>query len=224
MRLKTSIGLRVVNNTPATQNVSILGSYFNQSSNVNALTTYEWNVTGFTFGFENTVSIFYKLPSAPTYFIASAPLASQSINSVVASLNSLGLAVFFTYTSGGNTFIGTTNDTYIFNSLNLYDTNNLPMLSYAFQTTQTGKTINIDVNGINQVSFTNPINQNGTVPVSFLDTIDFYGDAGSPPYALYASVYENNNLILNLPYANFNVPFNFNFTLNKSYYTLLCYT
>jgi hypothetical protein len=128
MEVKTSIGFNITNNTTATQRVSILGAYFNQLDTSNATTQYSWDVTGFTFTTENQVSLLYKTTSQINFSVYTNTLSGQNISSVLTALNALGVGYFYTYTSGGNTYIATINDNVIFDSLNIYD----PTVPYVF--------------------------------------------------------------------------------------------
>lgn len=216
------ISLNIANNTNGIIPVSLMGNYADLSDNANQTTEYRYNVTGLLFTNENVVAIQYKLNNATTYTNYQVPLTNQSLQGVLDALNSLGIGSFFTFTSGGNTYISNYDDIYSFGNLNIYNSST-PILNYYFNTTTvSGYGIGIDVNLVNQVSSANPSTLTGSLNVVGGDSVDFYGSYGSAPYYFYFQILQNGVVI----YDNLNSwgAFSQNFVVVAgSTYDLYCY-
>jgi uncharacterized delta-60 repeat protein len=114
------ISLNIQSNVNYTTTANILGSSINLLDTSNATTEYRWNVTSFSFTNENSVSVQYKINGASSFSTFDAGIGSQSFQSVVDALNTLGIGTFNTYTELGQVYIGTYNQNYAFGNLNIY--------------------------------------------------------------------------------------------------------
>lgn len=90
--INDTINLKLVNNSPFTQPVSILGG--NQDPNANQPTaTYQWNLALETFVGVNLVNI--EVNGTPIFPVPTGvPLLQPTIQGVVDTLNTLGLGLF----------------------------------------------------------------------------------------------------------------------------------
>lgn len=126
--MQEKLFLNLVNTTSAPQQVSLFNNPFNQVNNPSGTNTqpkYEWDVTSFTFTSEQTVSIQYQLIGASTFTTVTAAITTNTFAGVVAALNSLNIGSFYTYTSGGNTYIAVYSEVYVYQNLNIYDSVNV---------------------------------------------------------------------------------------------------
>jgi len=114
------ITLNIQSNVNYTTTANVLGSSINLLDTSNATTEYRWNVTSFSFTNENSVSVQYKINGASSFSTFDAGIGSQSFQSVVDALNTLGIGTFNTYTEVGQVYIGTYNQNYAFGNLNIY--------------------------------------------------------------------------------------------------------
>ena len=114
------ITLNIQSNVNYTTTANVLGSAINLLDTSNATTEYRWNVTSFSFTNENSVSVQYKINGASSFSTFDAGIGSQSFQSVVDALNTLGIGTFNTYTELGQVYIGTYNQNYAFGNLNIY--------------------------------------------------------------------------------------------------------
>jgi hypothetical protein len=128
-----SISLDVQNNVNYPVQINIMGSPINLRDTSNATREYRWNVTTFTFGTENALTLEYKLNSSASYSIYNSILQSPNIEAVVIALNNLGIGFFNSYTELGQTYIGTYNQNYQFGQLNIYDSNATAVTYYVNQ-------------------------------------------------------------------------------------------
>lgn len=144
---EVDITLKVQNNTAYPQKINVLGNNANLLDTVNATTEYRWDVTTFTFGTENSVSVMYRTTSSPVYKVFVSQLANQSLQSIVDSLNILGIGYFNLYTELGQTYIGTYNENYFFALLNVYDSAT-PQVQYSIYTKGTGGVTNVTITPI----------------------------------------------------------------------------
>jgi uncharacterized delta-60 repeat protein len=119
------ITLNIQSNVNYTTTANILGSSINLLDTSNATTEYRWNVTSFSFTNENSVSVQYKINGATNFSTFNAGIGSQSFQSVVDALNTLGIGTFNTYTEVGQVYIGTYNQNYAFGNLNIYATSTI---------------------------------------------------------------------------------------------------
>ena len=105
--IQKNINLRITNNSPFTQSVSILGG--DQDPNGTQPTaTYQWNIASETYIGVTLVNI--EVNGTPIFPVPTGtPLLQPSIQGVVATLNTLGLGVFqysgtIVYISSNTTF------------------------------------------------------------------------------------------------------------------------
>lgn len=117
----TYISINLTNNTNGTIPLSIMGNPSDLADISNQTTEYQYNATGLTLTTENYVSIDYRPNALPNFTTYVAPLLSLNLQGVLNALNGLGIGSFFSYTSGGNTYISNYNNDYVFGSLNIYD-------------------------------------------------------------------------------------------------------
>jgi len=108
--------LQIFNNTAINQQLNILGNPANLLDTANAVTEYQWDVTGLNpIG---TVMLQYQSVGAASFTTYTASGVTD-IPSLVAALNGLGIGYFNTYTVAGNTYISTYNDNYVFGGLSI---------------------------------------------------------------------------------------------------------
>lgn len=212
--MKETISFNITNTTNGTVPISILGNNADQEDNANATTQYSWNITGFTVTTENEILFQYKNVNDIAFTTVLLPLNTPSIQGVLDVLNSLNLGTFFTTTSGGNTFINNYNDNLAFGLLNIYDsTIPIPQLNYDIFTVLAGGVTNVDINSINQISYTNPISIVGSIPIVNGDVVDFYGITSS---SLVTKIYVYNvttsTYLYNVAIGTPLTPFTFTFT------------
>lgn len=118
---EVDLNLTITNNVDYPVQVNILGNPFNLLDTANQKTEYRWDLTGFTFGQEQSLSIQYKPNGAADFSTFSGTFTPQTLEQVVNVLNGIGIGFFSLYTSGANTYIGTYNDNYTFGQLNIYN-------------------------------------------------------------------------------------------------------
>jgi len=173
---EVDITLKVQNNTAYPQKINVLGNNANLLDTVNATTEYRWNVTTFTFGTEDFVSVMYRTTSSPIYKVFISQLTNQSLQSVVDGLNTLGIGYFNLYTELGQTYIGTYNQNYVFANLNIYDSA-VPQLQYSINTKGTGGVTNLTINppAPPTVSYPNPSIVVGDLTVVIGDVVSISG-------------------------------------------------
>jgi uncharacterized delta-60 repeat protein len=116
------ITLNIQNNNNYAQEISVLGNPYNPLDTVNAKTEYRWDLTGFVFTNEDTVSVQYRGINETLFQTYISGLQAQTLESVVVALNGLQIGFFNLYTELGLTFIGTYNENYVFGDLNLFNT------------------------------------------------------------------------------------------------------
>ena len=97
-------------------------------------------------------------------------LQEQSVNGLVSALNTLGIGSFFTYTSGGNTYISNYDNQYVFGVINIFQ-QGIPQFIYNVDMIGAGGNITIDVNFINQLTLNSPVAQSGTITTASGDYI-----------------------------------------------------
>jgi len=125
MFAEVNLNLTITNNVNYPVQINVLGNPYNLLDTSNAKTEYQWDVTAFTFGLENEVTIEYKINGAPAYATYSGQFNPQTLQAVVDVLNGLGIGFFSLYTVGANTYIGTYNDQYTFGNLNIFSSTTL---------------------------------------------------------------------------------------------------
>lgn len=133
---KIDISLKIRNNVSYPVPINVLGNSFNLLDTSNQTTEYRYDLTGFVFGSENQVLIEYKRVGEPTFQIYSGIFATtqqeQTLENVLNVLNNLGIGSFQLYEQGGNTYIGTYNDNYVFGNLEI--NTNVNLVSPSFST------------------------------------------------------------------------------------------
>jgi hypothetical protein len=140
----------------------------------NQTTEYRWNVTGLSFSGENRVSVQYRANSINDFSTFVAPLKTLSVQGVVDALNTLGIGSFFTFISGGSTFISNYDNNYVFGVLNIYN-QSVPQFVYNVDLVGAGGSVTIDVNFVNQLSLASPVTQSGTITTASGDYIILTG-------------------------------------------------
>jgi len=164
------ISLNLQNTTTASIEVSVMGNPTDLADNCNATTEYRWNVTGLTFAGEDRISIQYRANNIADFSIFTAVLNEQSVNGVVNALNTLGIGSFFTFTSGGNTFISNYDNDYVFGVLNIF-IQGVPQFIYNINLSGAGGSVSIDVNFVNQLLLNSPVVQSGTITTASGDYV-----------------------------------------------------
>ena len=209
----TYISLAIQNNTNATIPISILGNPSNLADISNQTREFQWNVTSFTFTTENQVSIDYRPNALVDFTTYNAPLLAPNIQGVLSALNGLGIGSFFTYISGGNTYISNYDNDYVFGDLNIWDSNG------------TEVTWNVDcigTTGYNQVQAgffsdneANPFTGIVSVPISVDGQSVFLDGTTSNQPSTKIKVYNQttNTFILNVGLGS-GVPYSYSFPAN----------
>ena len=174
------ISINLQNTTTAVIDVSIMGNPTDLADIPNQTTEYRWNVTGLTFSGENRISVQYRATSIPDFSIFTAVLQEQSVNGVVSALNTLGIGSFFTFTSGGNTFISNYDNQYIFGVINIY-VQGIPQFIYNVNLVGAGGNVLVDVNFVNQLTLNSPVVQSGTITTASGDYIILTGTTTNSP-------------------------------------------
>lgn len=141
-----SINLKIINNTPISQSISILGSVPNSFSANNIKNLYDFDLTGQNFSSITSVSITFFTVSNLTPITLLAQVSQSNMQGIVNALNTLGVGVFFFVENN----IYVQNDFYIYTGL----FTGLPFIS-SWDTTQTS----IGSSSSNQVAL--PLKSNG---------------------------------------------------------------
>lgn len=129
---EVDISLNIRNNRDYPQQINVMGNPSNLLDTANATREFQYDVTGFVFTNEDSVSIQYKLNNAASYTTFTGILPSQNIQGVIDVLNSLQIGYFNTYTQLGNTYISTYNNNYQFGAINIYSSTNTYGINPAF--------------------------------------------------------------------------------------------
>lgn len=176
----TYISLAIQNNTNATIPISIMGNPSNLADISNQTREFKWNLTGFTFTTENQVSIDYRPNTFVDFTTYNAPLLALNIQGVLDALNELGIGSFFTYTSGGSTYISNYNNDYVFGDLNIWDSNTTQV---TWSVDCIGNTGNNDItSGMFADSQANPYTATTNVPIAFSgQLVDISGITSNQP-------------------------------------------
>jgi len=119
------ITLNIQNNQSYPIQMNVLGNPFNPLDTANAKIQYQFNFTTFTFTNEDSITIQYKPVGASTFSTFTQQLQSQNIQGIVNALNLLGIGSFQTYTQGGQTYVSTYNDNYVFGSIDVFNSTNI---------------------------------------------------------------------------------------------------
>lgn len=114
---EVDISINIKSNRGYTQTANLMGNPYNLLDTSNAATEYKWDLTGFVFSTETYVTLEYRDVNVPSFSLFTQDLAAQSLDAVVNALNLLGIGFFNHYTTGGQTFIATSNDAYVFGNL-----------------------------------------------------------------------------------------------------------
>ena len=130
---QANITLKLQSNVSYPYTINILGNPYNPLDTTNATTEYRWDITSFTFGTENAITLQYQVNGATSFSVYNSDLSVASADSVVIALNLLGIGYFNTYTELGLTYIGTYNDNYTFGQLNIYDSTTTEVNYYVVQ-------------------------------------------------------------------------------------------
>ena len=117
---KIEITLDIQNNTNYSQTINVLGNPYNLLDTVNSKTEYRWNVTGVSLTTENYLSLQYRGVNQSVFSVYISGFGTNTLQSVVNSLNDLQIGYFNLYTELGQTYIGTYNSNYVFGQLNIY--------------------------------------------------------------------------------------------------------
>lgn len=219
----TEISLNVKNNTSGTIEVSLMGNPADLTDNANATTEYRYDITALSFTSENNVAIEWKRSGASIFQTLVAPLQQLSVDGVIQALNTLGIGSFFTFTSGGNTYISNYDDTYVFGQLSVYN-NSVPILNYSYSTPSvTGGGMQIDVNTVPTQIDANPAIASGSITVANGDSIDFTGSYVTAPSNFVMEVYDGGTLLFSTTNPTGGTA-TFNFTvLSGHVYTVYAY-
>ena len=188
---KEILNLTIQNTTAGTLPVSLLGNPANLDDNANATTAYFWDVTSFTLGVENTITIQYAITGSPTYQTATVQFNGTTYQDVVNALNTLGLGGFGVLFSGGNWYIYKYNLIYQFGDLNIYNPAVIPT-SFVGNLVDAGDTLAFDINAVNQVTFVGAVPISGTYNASIGDTLTISGTSGAIGYTITLTQYPDN--------------------------------
>ncbi len=119
---EVDVTLRIKNNRDYSQTVNVMGNPYDLLDISNATTEYKWDLTGFSFTTETYVQIEYKDVNQASFSLFTQNLVAQNLNAVITALNLLGIGFFYQFTTGGSTFITTSNDQYVFGNLSIEPT------------------------------------------------------------------------------------------------------
>lgn len=116
-----SIAINVTNTTNGDIPISLFGNPADLSDNSNQTREFRWDVTGISLTSENIVSIQYRPNSLIEFTTYNASLLQPTLQGVLNALNGLGIGSFFSFTSGGNTYISNYDNSYVFGVLDIWD-------------------------------------------------------------------------------------------------------
>jgi hypothetical protein len=131
------ISLNVRNNTNYPQQINVLGNPANLLDTANATIEYRYDLTGFTFTTENSISIQYKIVGEPTFQTFTQLLDGQNLQAVQSAVNNLGIGYFNLYDELGLNYLGSYNNNYEFGDLSIFDSNAAPATTTTTTTTTT---------------------------------------------------------------------------------------
>jgi uncharacterized delta-60 repeat protein len=97
--------------------VSVVGNDQDPMDTANATTQYRWNFTNLLITTENTVSVQYKAVGEASFSTKSALFLQNSLNGIIAALNTLNLGQFFPTTSGLITYVNNYNNNVVFGDI-----------------------------------------------------------------------------------------------------------
>ena len=116
---EVDITLNIKSNRDYPQTANVMSNPYDLLDISNATTEYKWDLTGFVFTTEYYVTIQYRDINSASFSLFTQNLAATTLDGVVAALNILGIGFFYHYTTGGSTFVSTSNDNYVFGDLSI---------------------------------------------------------------------------------------------------------
>ena len=117
----SEINILIKSNRNYPQGFNAMGGPYNGNDNANATQEYRYNFTGYTFNTQNSIlTIQVKGIGSPTFTTLSTPFAGNTPESVAQTLNTLSIGIFNTYTSFGQTYVSSYNDTNVFGDLTIF--------------------------------------------------------------------------------------------------------
>jgi hypothetical protein len=158
---KYSFNLVAKNNTGSEIQLSML-NIGGASGFFNSRTQYGWNITPEDFTVDDFIAIQVRSAGSSSFTTYTAQVLTQSAQGIVDALNSLGVGIFYTATSGGSVYIYTNNDEFVYGDL----------------TTQTASTFTLL---LNKTLIVNPTLVTLTIPGTMDVTIN-WGDGTSNTY------------------------------------------
>ena len=114
-----SITLNIRNNREYAQRANLLGSPVNPLDTANALTEYRWDVSALSLTASESLILEYKPSGAAAFSTFTATLVNPTVQSILDTLDSLGIGYFNYYTESGNNYFSTNNDNYVFGNLTI---------------------------------------------------------------------------------------------------------
>ena len=119
----SEINILIKSNRNYPQGFNAMGGPYNGNDNANANDEYRYNFTGYVFNTQNsTLTIQVKGIGSSIFTTLSTPFTGNNPESVAQTLNTLGIGIFNTYTSFGQTYVSTYNDTNVFGDLTISST------------------------------------------------------------------------------------------------------
>ena len=117
----SEINILIKSNRNYPQGFNAMGGPYNGNDNANAKQEYRYNFTAYIFNTQNSIlTIQVKGIGSSTFTTLSTPFAGNTIGSVAQTLNTLNIGIFNTYTSLGQTYVSTYNDTNVFGDLTIF--------------------------------------------------------------------------------------------------------
>lgn len=175
---KTLISYVIRNNTNAEIPMSFMGNPYNIKDISNQFTEYKWNVTSINFSLYSILSITYRNSSGSTpYQTTTLTYSDNTLNGVLNTLNSIGIAIFFAENIGGNVYIKTYNDSTEFTILNLEVASFNTTLQYniKLQTVPSQARVVDETTGTNILGINAPISVSSSLLIRQGDDYRFLG-------------------------------------------------
>jgi len=117
----SEINILIKSNRNYPQGFNAMGGPYNGNDNANSKQEYRYNFTGYTFNTQNSIlTIQVKGIGSSTFTTLSTPFAGNTTQSVAQTLNTLSIGIFNTYTSLGQTYVSTYNDTNVYGDLTIF--------------------------------------------------------------------------------------------------------
>ena len=117
----SEINILIKSNRNYPQGFNAMGGPYNGNDNANAKQEYRYNFTAYIFNTQNSIlTIQVKGIGSSTFTTLSTPFAGNTTGSVAQTLNTLNIGIFNTYTSLGQTYVSTYNDTNVFGDLTIF--------------------------------------------------------------------------------------------------------